>query len=101
MVDDQVLGFRQRRLVPRREPDLLAFTADERATIDRVIDDLRSLTASQVSDLSHEEPGWRLVEDGETIPYAAATIAQRQVATERSRALGHEVARRYGISVSS
>lgn len=101
VVVERYLGFTQRRLVPRRSADLSVFTDDERATIDNVLDDLQSLTAAQVSDLSHVEPGWRLTTPGEAIPYSAATVAMRQVVTETSTTLGHDVARRYGISVTS
>jgi uncharacterized phage-associated protein len=97
----QFLGFSQRRLVPTRAADLSVFSADELATIDAVLDDLAHLTATQVSALSHEEPGWRLAADGETISYASATIALRQVSTETAAALGRDVARRYGITASS
>ena len=57
------------------QPDLSAFAADEVATIDGVANELRSLTGSQVSDLAHEEPGWKLVAHGETIPHSTAYLA--------------------------
>ena len=44
------------------------------ATIDGVANELGSLTGSQVSDLAHEEPGWQLVSEGETIPHASAYV---------------------------
>jgi len=88
------------RLVPRRPPDLSRFRGDELATVDGVLDDLAPLTATQVSARVHADPGWRLTADGETIPYAAATIAPRHVATEVAAALGQDVARRYGMPAS-
>ncbi len=69
------LGYRHDRLRPHDAPDLSAFAADEVATIDAVANELRSLTGSQVSELAHDEPGWRLVSEGETIPYATAYLA--------------------------
>jgi hypothetical protein len=101
MVREQFLGFAQHRLIPRREADMSVFTDDEVATIDGVLADLDGLTASQVSDLSHEEPGWRLTGDGETIPYASATIARRQIPTGTATALGDDVAKRYGITTAT
>ena len=35
---------------------------------DDVLDQLSGFSARQVSDLSHEEPGWHLTAEGETIP---------------------------------
>lgn len=69
------LGYQHHRLRPCDEPDLSPFAADEVATIDGVAHELRSLTGSQVSDLAHEEPGWKLVANGETIPHSSALLA--------------------------
>ncbi|MBW3547588.1 MAG: SocA family protein [Actinobacteria bacterium] len=97
---EDFLGREQHRLVPRRPADLSVFTADERRTINDVLDQIAGLTAHKVSALSHEEPGWRLTEMGETIPYAAALLGTRQVSTPTSRRLSREVAERYGIAIT-
>ena len=62
LVDEEFLGYRQHRLVPHRDADLTVFSDDELATIDKVLADLDGLNARQVSDLSHDEAGWRLVD---------------------------------------
>jgi uncharacterized phage-associated protein len=94
---ESFLGYEQQRLLPRRPPDTTLFTDDEMATIDGVLDDLAHLTALQVSDLSHEEPGWRLTRDGEVIPFETALIAKHQPVTPTARALAADVTRGYGI----
>lgn len=99
VVREDFLGREQDRLVPRRAADLSVFTDEERQTIDNVLAQLDGLTAGQVSDLSHEEPGWNLTEMGETIPYGAALLGAKQVSTPTSRRLSREVADRYGISL--
>lgn len=101
LVVEDFLGYEQHRLVPRRAADLSAFTADEIETVDKVLDDLANLTAVQVSDLSHEEPGWQLTQDGDTIPYETAIIAKRQASTPTSMRLAAQVAQRYGIPQSA
>ena len=86
---EEFLGYELHRLVPLRSADLSVLTEDELETIDRVLADLEGLNARQVSDLSHEEAGWRLVDEGDVIPYEAALVGARQVLTptsERSRA---------------
>ncbi|MFN3219850.1 MAG: Panacea domain-containing protein [Acidimicrobiales bacterium] len=95
--EEEFLGYRQHRLVPLREADLSVFTDDEMATVDKVLADLDGMSAKQVSDLSHDEAGWRLTEMGETIPYAAALVGNRQVSTPTSRRLEREAAERYGL----
>lgn len=98
MASVEVFGYRQDVLVPERAADLSVFSAAEIATIDEVLNDLDGLTARQVSDLSHEEPGWRMAEPGGTIPYHRAFVAKRQVSTPTSRCLAADVAERYGIN---
>lgn len=89
------LGYPQHRLVPKESVHPQLLTVQEIETIDEVIEDLRGLTARQVSDLSHDEEGWRMVETGETIPYEAAVL-RPPVVTERVRAKGAELADQYG-----
>ena len=96
---EDFLGREQHRLIPLRHPDLSVFTDEERETLDDVVDQLAGLTAQQVSALSHEEPGWRVTDDGDTIPYEAALLGARQVSTPTSRHLSREVAERYSIAV--
>lgn len=94
---EDFLGYVVHRLVPNRAADLSLFSVDELATIDKVIEDLEGLNARQVSDLSHEEAGWRLVEMGEVIPYEAALVGSPQVSTPTGRRLQQEVAEQHGL----
>ena len=95
------LGYQHHRLRARDEPDLSVFAADEVATIDGVANELRSLTGSQVSDLAHEEPGWKLVAHGETIPHSTAYLATdaevpdhlRETVQQRAAEHGHRATR--------
>jgi hypothetical protein len=97
LVDEEFLGYRQHRLVPHRDADLGVCSDDELATIDKVLADLDGLNARQVSDLSHDEAGWRLVDFGDTIPYEAALVGARQVSTPTSQRLEREAAERLGL----
>jgi len=75
--------------------------ADEIDTIDRVLVNLEGLNGRQVSDLLHEEPGGRLVHDGDTIPYEAALVGARQTSTPTSRHSQDTVAERFGLARST
>lgn len=94
---EEFLGYELHRLVPLRPADVTVFTAAELETVEQVLADLDGLNARQVSDLSHEEAGWRLVDEGDVIPYEAALVGARQVSTPTSRRLQREVAERYGL----
>jgi hypothetical protein len=99
LVSEDFLGRPQHRLLPLRQADLSVFSANELGTIDDVLDQLDGMTGTQVSELSHQEPGWRLTEPGETIPFATAFLDFPQVSTPTSRRLATSVADRYGLSV--
>ncbi len=94
---DDFLGYRQHRLVPKRAADVSVFSAEEIETIDKVLTDLDGSSARQVSDLSQEEAGWRLVDFGDTIPYEAALVGARQVSTPTAQRLQREAATRLGL----
>lgn len=55
------------------QPDMSEFNGTELATLHSVIDQIRPLSAKQVSDLSHVEP-WDSAYDGERLPVAAAAV---------------------------
>ncbi|MDP9389478.1 MAG: Panacea domain-containing protein [Actinomycetota bacterium] len=98
LVEEDFLGRPQQRLVPRRAADLSRFTEEELASVEHVLEQLGGMTGTQVSELSHQEPGWRLTEIGETIPFATAFLDFPQVATEVSARLESEVAQQYGFA---
>jgi Antitoxin SocA-like, Panacea domain len=97
LIREDFLGYELHRLVPRRKPNLAVFSDAEKETIDKVLSDLDGLNARQVSDLSHEEAGWRLVDEGEVIPYEAALVGARQVSTATTQHLERAVAERLGL----
>lgn len=70
-----LMGYIQQRVVAHRPADQTLFSPDELAVVDEVIDSLGGLTSRQVSDMSHEEPGWKMAADYETIPYATAWLS--------------------------
>ena len=98
LVEEDFLGRPQQRMVPRRAIDLSAFTKEELASVDDVFEQLGGMTGTQVSELSHQEPGWRLTAVGETIPFATAFLDFPQVATDVSARMESEVAERYGFA---
>ena len=56
------------------EPDRSVFDEDELSTMAAVLDELRHATGTALSELSHDEPVWRLTETGETIPIHASLL---------------------------
>lgn len=67
-------GFELKKLIPLREPDLVDFSGEEVALVQKVLRQLDGLNATQVSDLSHEFPGWQAAAPGEDIPYETVFV---------------------------
>lgn len=91
MHDETYQGFVLERLVPLREPDVSLFTPDELAAVDQVVAELYGVTATDASLMSHDEVGWQMVEERETIPYEAAFLRQ-SVRTDAVRRHGARLA---------
>ena len=72
------------KLVVTREPTTPHLDNWQRSFIDQKIGELAPLTATQISDESHEHPGWSLTQDSEVIPYAAALVPQAPSAKARA-----------------
>ena len=100
LVEDDFLGRPQHRLIPSRVANLDVFTDEELQTIEDVLDQLAGMTGTQVSELSHQEPGWRLTEVGETIPFSTAFLDFPQVRTPTSERLSESVAERYDLATA-
>jgi len=92
-IEEDNFGYAQRKLVALREPDLSKFSAEE---IESALDMVRQFwgkSAKEVSDISHEDPGWRAVDIGETIPLELAFVARPEVTDalrERARQLASD-----------
>jgi len=84
LVDETYLGLVQQRLVPLRQADVSLFDPQELAVVDNVVAELYGTTATDASLISHDEMGWQMVEDRETIPYEAAFL-RRPAVTETVR----------------
>lgn len=76
---------RQKRIVRCREPNLKHFNPKELRIVEDVVKVLWDLNAIEVRDLSHEEWGWRLSDDGEIIPYRTAWLSPEPLTQEQIR----------------
>lgn len=72
----------QQRIVAIREPDISVFSTEETKIVDETIFALRYMSARQVSDLSHTEIGWKVAQQGETIPYHTAWLSSDPIPQE-------------------
>ena len=91
-VERDFLGKTQKRLLALRRPDLSAFEAEEISVVDAVIRELWGMTATKVSELSHDDLGWRAVGYGDDIPLELAFIETDPVVTDEMRERARKLA---------
>lgn len=70
--------YQQHRIVALRSADLSVFDAEDIAFVDRIIEILRDLNATEISELSHGM-AWKTRFDGDPIPYQAAFLSDEAV----------------------
>lgn len=90
-------GKQQQRLIALDSPKMELFTAQDISFITAVIETFSNHNAQEVSDLSHELPGWKLADDKEDIPLEAAFIASLD-ASETDKIRGRELSEVHGWS---
>lgn len=98
VIRDGFAPYIQQRVFPLREARINDhFTPSEIALVDDVIQTLRGLNASQVSEMSHDF-AWQIAGDYELIPYDAVFLYDREL-SEREIAKAHELAAKYEWNV--
>lgn len=75
---ETVLGRVQHRLRPARPVRRDIFSDTELTAVADAVALLRVRTGTDVSTLSHQEPGWQLVADGDVIPYVTTYLTPDQ-----------------------
>ena len=75
----------QRRVKPRRDAVLDAFTEAELSIVDGVVEAARNLNATELSDLTHNLLGWRIAAHREVIPYNTVFLSHASVTQDDSR----------------
>lgn len=80
-------GMSQKRLFALRDVNLDLFSGAEIAAVDGIIRQFWGKTAKEVSEISHEDPGWFAVQMGEDIPLEMAFVKEPEVTDQvRNRA---------------
>ena len=61
--------YPQTKYLPLREPDLTQLKANEKEVIDKVLERLSDMNASEISEYSHNDVPWLTTEEGKIIDY--------------------------------
>jgi hypothetical protein len=88
-------GKTQIRTFALRPPDLSAFTGDEIALVDQLIEKHWEDDAESISRYSHNYVGWKMTQMGQSIPYGSIFLSDEPL-TEAEIVRGQELAARYG-----
>ena len=75
-------GFTQKRLVPIVDYDLSLFSGEEISIIDGIIERVQEMTATELSQWTHEFPAWQAARYMEEIPLFAYVLTSREPSAE-------------------
>ena len=87
-------GVQKRPTVVGQDSQRELFSDDELQIVNGIVDYFHGMSARDVSDISHREPGWILAEDREDIPYETAWLSQDPV-DQTDEALARQMADSY------
>jgi len=88
----------QKRVVAKRDPDESVLSFEERQIVDEVVEALWLKSAAEVTEMSHQEFGWRATEESEEIPYYTAWVGSAaEPLTDEQIRVGQQVAERHGF----
>lgn len=85
--DVDYFGFPQKKPVAIKPPDVSHFTEKQLELVNHVAEHVCKYSATQISDITHEDLGWRLATEGEIIPYQTVWI--RRKVCMSAEAVGH------------
>jgi uncharacterized phage-associated protein len=77
------------------DPNLSIFTAEEIAFVDEIVQRFWQLTGTDLSNMSHSEPGYKAASYRETIPYATAYYPAFMEPTEDEKVMTLTLAKDY------
>lgn len=86
------------KVIALKSPDLSAFTAQEIAHIDEIIELCSKATGTKLSDITHRWRGWNAAGIGETIPYEAIFLSD-EPPTDYELAHAEELIAKHGWDV--
>jgi hypothetical protein len=75
-------GMSQQRVIALRAADLGDFSGREIALVQEVIRALDGASGREVSELTHQLPGWKAARDREVIPYETVFVSDRPLSAE-------------------
>lgn len=79
-IREEPLGaFTQKRPIAKRSVNVYLFNQNELALIAHTLRRFWGMSASRISELSHEFVGWALAEQGEKIPYGVALLGRDEL----------------------
>jgi hypothetical protein len=89
----------QHRIAPLRSANIKKFTSEQISIIDEVMNVLRNKDADEVSELSHDFIGWKIVKDGEEIPYETVFLRDPKdiEITQKDREIALKLAKKHGL----
>lgn len=101
VTEDQHFGHVQKRVIARRRESLRDFSAEEIDLVNEILQQMRELNGTELSEWSHLHAGWLAAEPQETIPYETVFLGEQRPLTREETDYGLALARELGEQADS
>lgn len=84
IVEKERFGFTQKKLIAKRPSDNSYFSTDEIVLIDEVLQNISDISATDISEFSHQFMAWKYAGDREALPFFTYLLTNK-TASENDR----------------
>lgn len=84
IADVDYFGWPQKKPVALGKPDVSCFSEKQLNLVDRVAELVCKFSATEISDITHEDLGWKFAVDGEVIPYETVWLRRKVCMSQKA-----------------
>jgi hypothetical protein len=73
----EYFGRLQKKVIAKRQPDVSVFSVEEIVIVDDVLSQIEHTSGTEISDLSHQFPAWKVADDKEELPFFTFLLSSK------------------------
>lgn len=77
VLEIEYFGRLQKEVIAKRQPDVSVFSVEEIVIVDDVLSQIEHMSGTEISDLSHQFPAWKVADDKEELPFFTFLLSSK------------------------
>jgi hypothetical protein len=73
----EYFGRLQKKVIAKRQPNVSVFSVEEIVIVDDVLNQIEHMSGTDISDLSHQFPAWKVADDKEELPFFTFLLSSK------------------------